>query len=325
MLAKVLCAVGILSLLLNAPAAANPVVVYGSDWDALDPTAVFLAGSLKDGEFGWLGVHIQNITPGLVEALDLDSEEGVLIDDVVDDSPAEEAGLMKGDVILRYDGSTVNDVKELTEMVRKTEPGTGIEIVINRKGRELTVLAEIGETEHGDFDAKSFALDLPFGILEGFNMPKESFKFEFQGSSKPRFGVGIQELDGQLAEFFEVSDEEGILVTEVYEDSPAEEAGVMAGDVIIKFDGKEIGETGELISAVQSADAGKTVMVEIVRKGRPMTLEAVLPDIEKEDKASRYYIQAMDEDKKELQKELDELKKELEKLKMELEKLQQER
>jgi S1-C subfamily serine protease len=322
MLVRIIGAVGALALLFGAPLAANPVVLNESDLGSIDPTLLFMAGTMENSEFGWLGVYIQNITPGLQEAMDLDSDEGVLIDDVVEDSPAEEAGLMKGDIVLRYDGTVVESVTELTEMVRETEPGEEVEIKVNRDGREFPIIAVIGEKEDREFDIKGFPLDLPFTILEGFDMPHHPGMFKFSKSSKPRFGVGIQELDGQLAEFFEVPEGEGVLVTEVYEDSPAEEAGVMAGDVIVEFDGMKVTDSGELISAVNEADAGVAVQVEVVRKGRAMTLKAELPEIEKKHETSRFYIQDLEEDKKELTKEMEELRKELQELKMELEQLQ---
>ena len=320
MLARVFGALGIIALFFSAPLAANPMVVHGSDWEGLDPTAVFLAGSLDDGGRGWLGVYIQNIE-GLKEAMDLDVDEGVLIDDVIEDSPAEDAGLESGDVIIEYDGFGVEDVSELTERVRETKPGTDVEILIIRDGRERSIRATIGEKEK-DIDIKSFTLDIPHGLLKGFDMAAEPFAFTFK-TGKPRFGVGIQEIDGQLAEFFEVSEDEGVLVTEVYEDSPAEKYGVKAGDVIVEFDGESISDTDELISAVKGADADVPVDVELVRKGKTMTIEVVLPEVEAQKKSVDYYLQELGEDE-ELQEELEELKKELKKLKMELEKLRSE-
>jgi len=253
--------------------------------------------------------------------MDLDTDEGILIDDVVDDSPAEEAGLKKGDVIVRYGGSGVSDVSKLTEMVRKTEPGSDVEIRVLRDGRGQTLYAVIGAKEKDDqFDMKSFTLDFPQGLLKGFDFGDDPNVFSFAGGGKPRFGVGIQDIDGQLSEFFEVGEEEGVLVTEVYEDSPAEEAGVLAGDVIVEFDGHDISGADELITAVKSADADVAVDVELMRKGRAMNIEVVLPDTESRKKAADIYIHELQGDK-ELQQELEELKKELKKLKVELKEL----
>ena len=99
-----------------------------------------------DNEQGYLGVYLQELTSDLKESLDLDeSVKGVLISGVVEDSPAEEAGLEDGDVIISFDGKKVYSAKKLTGLVRKTEPGSRVKIKLIRDGDDKRLTVTLGE------------------------------------------------------------------------------------------------------------------------------------------------------------------------------------
>ncbi|RMF57660.1 MAG: PDZ domain-containing protein, partial [Calditrichaeota bacterium] len=85
---------------------------------------------------GWLGVGIREMTPSLRDEYELGSRDGLLIIDVAPDSPAEDAGLREDDVILKFNGHDVARAKEFSKMVRNMEPGTEVELLILRNGKE---------------------------------------------------------------------------------------------------------------------------------------------------------------------------------------------
>lgn len=94
-------------------------------------------------ERGWLGVVIQNLTPSLSEHFEV--KKGVLVSDVVDDSPAQKAGIKRGDIIVRYRGEKVNNSAQLRDMVTSTSPGEEVNLLIIRDGKEKLVRVKIGK------------------------------------------------------------------------------------------------------------------------------------------------------------------------------------
>lgn len=215
-----------------------------------------------DDEGGWLGVSIQDLTTALKEAMDYDRDVGVLVNDVEDGSPAKEAGIQEGDVIIRYDGKPISNTGNLIRKVRATDPGEKVDIVVVRKGRELTVTATIQEKSEG-----------------------HGYWFEQRDRVKPHLlkekaerrgwlGIHLQNVTEQLGEYFGVSDGDGVLVTEVVEDSPAEKAGLQAGDVIVSFDGEKIDDAAELIEAVRESVEGEEVEIEVIRNKSKQMIRA---------------------------------------------------
>jgi len=309
-------------------------------------TVVFLLSSLswaekssKDKEQGYLGVYLQELTSDLKESLDLGkSVEGVLISGVVEDSPAEEAGLEDGDVIISYDGEKVYSAKKLTSLVRKTEPGSRVKIKVIRDGEDKRLTVTLGERS----SSISYELLSPEKIIKLKKGKMQPFEFTFY--SRPKIGVAIQDLTEQLGEYFGIKDGEGVLITEVIEGSPAEEAGLKAGDVILEIDGQKVEDTGELLEAISEKEKGDRVELVVLRNKRPKRFSLTL----KEEEWSKEFIEDIKKikilpkkldrieipeidirkeysfDEKKLQRELKELKKELEELKEDLERLREE-
>jgi C-terminal processing protease CtpA/Prc len=157
--------------------------------------------------------------------------------------------------------------------------------------------------------------------------------------SRGRLGVYIDDVSGDLAEYFEIPGGEGVLVEGVVEDSPAEAAGIKAGDIIYKIDGEALCCTEELVKAIAKMDTDKQTPIVLIRKGKEVTVQVVVSESEY-DKAMKaykvhigdlgdkeYFIQALesedlsDEERAELKAELKELQKELEELRKELKEL----
>jgi serine protease Do len=303
-----LCGVVVLSLLiLNIPAQAKKKSV---------------------SEKGWLGVYIQDLDKGLIEALGLRTTEGVLVNDIAEDSPAETAGMETKDVIIKYDGKKVTKSDDLTAEVRKTKPGKKVEIEINRDGSKKKLQVVVGEAP--EIYSLMYDGDWQFS-------PGDDFFYSF--GDRGYLGVSLEGLTEQLGDYFGVKDGEGALVTEVVEDSPAQKAGIKAGDVIVKIDDEAIEDPGDVTDVIRDKEKGDKVKLEVMRDRRKESLTA---EIEKTELASSYRhalktakirmprgslpepgIMRIEINKDELKKEMDKLKDEVKELKEELEKLKE--
>lgn len=177
---------------------------------------VYTTGKDKSGnsQKGWLGVSIQDVTSHLKRSMDLKTSEGALVSDVVDDSPADSAGMKEGDVIVRFDSRDIADASDLQEAVAKTKPGTKVLIDILRKGEKKTLQVVIGAyPESGRFSVV---------------IPRGAGPRVFVGERAMVQGLTLRTLSDQLAQYFEVPDNEGVLVWEVKKESPADKAGIKA-------------------------------------------------------------------------------------------------
>jgi S1-C subfamily serine protease len=283
---------------------------------------------------GWLGVYVQQITEEIKEAMDLKSEEGVLIRDVVENSPADKSGIEKGDVILSFGQEKVLDTEQFIRMVKKTSPGDKVELLVLRDGKEKTLNINMGEAPEN----KLRESELP-GLEPGNVMPHIYKFFAFSGS---RIGVRVEDLTEQLGDYFGVTDGEGALVTEVEEDGPAYKAGLKAGDVVVEVDEKKIEDTEDLVDAISGKDEGDKVEVKVFRDRKPQSFTV---EVEKGEKWSSGYFKELEKLKMlpgklpepkvfweeeefrppqgELKKELKELKEQMKELREELENLKE--
>jgi len=206
-------------------------------------------GYAKSTEQGWLGVGISELTPSIRRDTGLENQTGLLITSIYDDSPAEDAGLKEDDIILTYDGKSVQYIDELVKIVQNTPPASKVKLEIFRGGKTLNKKVRIGKK-------KSYE--------HHYSLP---FRHKIRIShDKPYLGIHIQDLDKNLAEYFQVEEHKGVVITQVVEDSPAEKAGLKSGDVIVK-----IGD--ESIHYTEDSD---NVAVEIVRKAKTQTIEVSL-------------------------------------------------
>ena len=203
----------------------------------------------------FLGVYLQDIDEDTQEALDLQSAEGVLVEGVADGSAADKAGLKEQDVIISFNGQEVDDSDELQEVIAEHKAGDNVKIKVLRDGEEKVYTAELGKSQ----DIEDFEISIPQpGDLRTFSFTVPSF-------NRPRMGVQISDLSQQLGDFFGVKNGEGALVTEVIEESPAEKAGLKAGDVIIRIDDEKIKSSADVHEALEGKDKGDKVNVEVVR------------------------------------------------------------
>ncbi len=297
----------------------------------------------KDAERGYLGIYLQQLDDGTRESLKFKGD-GVLVDDVVDHSPADEAGLEEGDIIIKFEDKAVKDVDELREIIAASKEGEKVALVVFRVGKEIKLTAELGEAE----DVSKEII-----IKRGMGRPgmmKMKGGCCCDGECNVWLGLEVQRLSDQLAEYFKVKDGEGVLVATVVKDAPAEKAGIKAGDVIIKIGDEEIENRADLREAICGKKAGDEVGVTLLRDGQQRTLKVALAEMPKErcemkcfggkgmnwfgpegleldledigpqiERHVRELPRHLEGSMEDMQKQLDQLKAELEKLKFKLE------
>lgn len=199
---------------------------------------------------GWLGVSIQRLTPELAQKFNLKDLRGALVGDVVKGSPAEKAGLLRGDIILEFNGRRVSDADSLRNIVAQSKAGTEVKIKILRQGKEHDLTATIAEfpKETGE---------------EMAELPKEDRQQEALA------GLEVIELTRDIAQQLGLSRaEKGVVVVKVESGSPAEEAGIKRGDVIQEIDNKKIANLNEFNKAAADIKSGDAVLLFINRGGQ---------------------------------------------------------
>ncbi|MCK7613505.1 Do family serine endopeptidase [Roseibium sediminicola] len=168
---------------------------------------------------GWLGVRIQEVTDEIADSLAMDEAMGALVAGVTEDGPAAKAKIEPGDVIIKFDGREVEAMRELPRMVAETAIGKEVEVIVLRKGEEVTISVTLERLVENEVTEASATTE-----GEPETAPAEQSKV---------LGMMLAELDDSLREQFSIEEDvTGVVVTEVEPGSSAEEKRVMAGDVI---------------------------------------------------------------------------------------------
>jgi predicted metalloprotease with PDZ domain len=226
---------------------------------------------------------------------------GAKVRSVEKDSPAEKAGLKEGDVVVRFDGEAVRSASQLARLVRETPPGRSVPIEVTRGGARQTLTATLAEGSRGfrvfGGDGEDFAFDMPtFDVpvpepplpsspphvqamphawaWRNGDLGDRSFGYLLGGPRK--LGIEYMDIGEQLAGYFKLSGKGGVLVSSVDADGPAAKAGMKAGDVVLKVDGKAVEDGNDLREVVSQAEGGKEVTVTVQRDGRPLDLKVTL-------------------------------------------------
>jgi serine protease Do len=215
----------------------------------------------------YLGVYLAEIDPNRAKELKLKEDYGVEITRVDENSPAEKAGLKAGDVVLEYNGERVEGIEQFGRLVRETPPGREVKLTIGRDGKtqKLTAMLESRRSR--------FSLNFPPNFqVPQFYMP--DIPQIYTATRSARLGVEAEALGDQLAAYFGVR--QGVLVRAVLDNTPAQKAGIRAGDVITKVDGIAVTAPGELSNAVREANAKRTYSIELMRERKPVTVTVMV-------------------------------------------------
>lgn len=236
----------------------------------------------------YIGVGVMDINDETAREIGLVDVHGIEISSVAADSPAEESGLHKGDIVLTYRGERVQGFQHFARLVRETPVGRTVELGVVRDGQRTTLTVEIGErevmrainetiavvTKHLE-SAKDTIGSARVHVETDRSRGPSGFALDFDfpqvrtNARNQRLGTELESLNGQLAEFFGV--DSGVLVRHVSSGSTAEMAGLRAGDVIVSVAGEPVDRPSE-VGKLAAASEDRLVALEIVRERDRKTL-----------------------------------------------------
>jgi serine protease Do len=197
----------------------------------------------------YLGIMVQDITPGISKAMNLKEMKGVLVGDVSPTGPAQKSGVQRGDVILELNGKPMEDSRELRNTISMMDPTATVKLKLLRNGSPTDVSVKLGE------------------------MPtdKELAKTEEGPSDKSLDGVTVENLDAQTAKQLGLpASTSGVVVTDINPSSPLAASGLRAGDVIQEVNHQPVKNVAQLEEAVRKAGANPLLLVN--RKGSTLFL-----------------------------------------------------
>lgn len=309
---------------------------------------VFSFALAKKGEYAWMGITTQTVDKDLSDAFNLNIDHGAIINDVYGDSPADKAGLKEDDIIISFNGNKIFDYDDLIDNLEDSKPGDKVDLTIMRDDKQMDINITLGEKPNNKDLYKFYNTPTPPPV-PGVPAPPHVFNYgnknhgyySITPESNAYIGVELTDLTDQLKNYFGVDEDEGVLISAVEKDSPAEKAGLKAGDVIIKVDNEDVENYSEVKDIITEKDKGDEVSLVIVRNRQKKDFAVTVDEKENDDV---YYFQAPDlnikipkmskhysffsgdddtfdnEDFREAMKEyreaLDELKAELDKLKV---------
>jgi serine protease Do len=237
-----------------------------------------------DGDEGpsWLGVETHEVTPEDAKQLKLPAERGVVVAGVTKDSPAATAGLRENDVITEVNGQRVEGAAQFRRMIHEIPAGRSAQLTVWRDGRAQTLSATLGKAEerHSTWmNAMPGAFAFRMPDVEIPEMPSIDLGGEMAllPGGHPRLGIDAEDIGGQLGSFFGAPDGEGILVRSVNSGSPAEKAGLKAGDVITSFNGERVRSLGDLRQKLAAQTESTTAKIGVLRNKSEVTLSVELP------------------------------------------------
>jgi len=268
------------------------------------------------GSGGYLGIQLKEVSSSNYQELGLTEVRGVAIRKVLKESAAEKAGLLEGDVIVSFNGEKITSSRKFSRMVREVAPDHTVNLTVMRDGAEMQIPVTMGKRRgiafvtSGDFVfpdmpdtvvAPDFEFPTPpRGVspvtppnVRVFPAPEGLEKLRtFSFFSGRRLGVGVTSITKQLGDYFGVGDGKGLLINDVSKDSPAERAGLRAGDVIVEIDGKPVKRHSDLLRGI-GGDKEGDVQLTIVRDRARQTI-SVTPE-KRDDSNFRFKFETKDD------------------------------
>lgn len=206
-------------------------------------------------ERGWLGVSIQDVDRNLADSFGLDRPRGALIAQVGQDSPAERAGLQSGDIIVSFAEETIETSADLPHVVGLIAPGTEVTAVIVREGEEQTIKVEVG----------GLGADEVARVTTGLAAD----------GSLSLLGMTITEADPVMLSDLGLAG--GVVISEVEPDSPADQAGVRAGDILTRFGSQPVSRVDDLSGVADDLAPGSSVPARLIRGRSPLFIGIRIP------------------------------------------------
>jgi serine protease Do len=204
---------------------------------------------------GMIGVQVQNVTPDLAKSFGMSEPKGALVAQVNPNTPAAKAGIHRGDIIIEFNGHPIHEMNELPRIVAETAPGSKATLKILRDGKEKT---------------------LSLTIVELTDERQAQTKEEGRAEKTP-MGLEVQNLNPALAQQFRLRDNHGVVVIQVEAGSPAADAGMRPGDLILEVNGNVVGTVKEYREALAKVKKGSVVRFLVKRLGQTLYLTVENP------------------------------------------------
>jgi len=205
---------------------------------------------------GWLGVQINDLDPDLSEAMGMKGTKGVLVESVVDGSPSADAGIKRGDVIVKLEGKDLNNARDLMFKVARSDPGTTVDLGILRDGKAKDVTVELG----------TFPEDGDQASLQDPNQ-----------STNDDLGITVEPIDPNNEREYDLQASDGLVITAVAPNSPAAEKGLRPGDVILEVNRAVVSSLRDYREAVGKHEKDRPVLL-LVQRGENTSFVAVRPE-----------------------------------------------
>ena len=205
---------------------------------------------------GWLGVRIQNVDDSIAESLGLGTARGALIAGVDEHGPAKPAGLLPGDVVVKFDGKEIKESRDLPKLVASMAVGKEVEVIIMRKGQEIAKTVKLGRLEDGEKQAALSSAEPEAGAKDNSSLAKS-------------FGLELAVLSDELRKTYKLkSGAKGVVVAGVEAGSPAADKGLQAGDLIEEVNQQEVQKPADVVKAIEGLKkAGKKSALLLVANG----------------------------------------------------------
>ena len=201
---------------------------------------------------GWIGVTIQKITPELKAKLNLLDEKGALVSDVDSNGPADESGIKRTDVIVSFDDKPIKESRELAYIVASTPVGKTVPVDVIRNGEKMRTEVRVGELK----------------IEEEYQqIPK----------ARPIFGMTLQEITPEIVQQYDLEQTSGLIIVNVESNSPAAEADLRSGDIILEVDQMPVINITAFNRKLQQYKKGDTILFLIDREGSTLFLTLKIP------------------------------------------------
>jgi serine protease Do len=198
---------------------------------------------------GWLGVGVQRVTPEIAESLGLHPAKGALVSSVAAASPAERAGIRIRDVILDYAGKPIKELNDLTFMVARTQVDSRVTIRVWRNQEELALTATIAELKDEE----------PLAVVP---------------ERQKDFGLTVQNVTPEIAQALGLKQAQGVVITAAERGSPADDAGLRRGDVILEIDAKPVQNLSDYRAAIATLKQGQASLL-LVQRGQSTSFVAL--------------------------------------------------
>ncbi len=192
---------------------------------------------------GWIGVTIQKITPELKDKFDLPDEKGALVSDVVPKGPAEESGIKRGDVIIAFDGEPIHESRELPYAVASTAVGKTVAVEIIRNAEKKMLQLKVSELKTSEEELQQTP------------------------ASEAGLGLTLQEITPELAQQYDLAKTSGLVIVNVENNSPAADADLKTGDIILEIDRMPIKSIAAFNRKISRYKKGNTILFLINRDG----------------------------------------------------------